>query len=49
LPFIPNYIQLSVSLILIVTGFFNISAGKKKNRFEQTAPNKSGISQKNTE
>ena len=35
LPLIPNYIQFSVSLILIVTGFFNLSAGKKENRLEQ--------------
>ena len=49
LPFIPNYIQFSVSVVLIVTGFFNISAGKKKNRFERASIDKSGISQKNTE
>lgn len=33
LPFIPSYIQVFVSIIFIVTGFFNLNAGAKKTIF----------------
>jgi basic amino acid/polyamine antiporter, APA family len=48
LPFVPNYIQFFVSIILIVTGFFNFSTGKKKKLFEPNRLENNDVSQKST-
>ncbi len=36
LHFIPSYVQFFVSVVFIVTGFFNLSAGKKKDKLEKS-------------
>jgi amino acid transporter len=36
LPFIPTYIQLFLSIVFIITGFFNFNAGSKKKKKPET-------------
>jgi APA family basic amino acid/polyamine antiporter len=47
LPFLPSYIQIFVSVIFIVTGFFNLRAGAKK-RYLDYWKQQQPIKQKNT-